>query len=228
MTLENDLHDEMIALFRRAGEATGYWGTRYLQAVKRHGGLARAREMLKPRTASQRAGLDSLLQAGRPELSLEALVLEPRFASLFTITELDEARARLGRFREGSLIAVSDRERLYPDELEPGVTYPEGAKRQVRINAYERNPAARKASLAFHGRRCAACDLSFVELYGDIGNDFIHVHHVHPLSTITTGYRVNPQTDLVPVCPNCHAMLHRVEPPLLVAELRRRLGRPAG
>jgi 5-methylcytosine-specific restriction protein A len=223
MPLENDLHDEMIGLFRRAGEATGYWGTRYLQAVRRQGGLARAKEMLKPRTASQRAGLDALLAAGKPELTLEALVLEPRFAALFTRSELAEAQGRLGKFKRDSKKVRADRERLYPDELEPGKSYPEGAKRQVRVNAYERSATARRACLAHHGYRCAACDLSFSERYGEIGNRFVHVHHVLPLAVIGSNYKIDPRADLVPVCPNCHAMLHREDPPLSVSELRKRL-----
>lgn len=220
MALEDDLHEEMLALFDRAGKATGYWGTRYLQAVKRQRGLARAKEMLKPRTTSQRKGLDALLDAGRPELTLEALVLQPRFAELFTGPELAEARARLGKFETESVRRGAERERLHPDELEPGLTYPEGAKRQVRVNAYERNAAARRACLASHGHRCAVCDVSFAERYGSLGEGFIHVHHTLPLSTVPADYKVDPVADLIPVCPNCHAMLHRREPPLTIDQLR--------
>ena len=178
--------------------------------------LSRAQPVSAPR-------LDALLQAGKPELTLEALILQPRYKSLFTDAELLEARARLGDFQKASAEAVSERERLYPDELEPGVTYPEGAKKQVRINAFERNSQARKACLVHYGTRCAACDLSFDERYGDVGAGFIHVHHIVPLTKLPAGYRISPITDLVPVCPNCHAMLHRTEPPLTVAELRQRL-----
>jgi 5-methylcytosine-specific restriction protein A len=46
------------------------------------------------------------------------------------------------------------------------------------------------------------------------------VHHVVPLSSIGKEYVVNPKTDLVPVCPNCHAMIHRKSPPFLIEELR--------
>ncbi|MDB4906276.1 MAG: endonuclease protein [Gemmatimonadetes bacterium] len=213
----------MIDLFQKAGEATGYWGTRYLQAVRRKGGLLRAKEMLKPRTASQRSGLDALLAAGRPELTFEALVLRARFAPLFTVEELKEARTRLGRFRKSSAEIKAGRERLFPDELEPGLQYPEGTRRQVRVNAVERNAAARKACLKHHGRRCLVCEVSFTEVYGEIGTDFIHVHHLRPLASVSAGYKVDPQTDLVPVCPNCHAMLHREEPPLSVSDLRKRV-----
>ena len=221
MLLEDELHDDMIALFRSAGEATGYWGRRYLQAVRRQGGLARAREMLKPRTSSQRAGLDALIEAGRKDLTLEALVLQPKYAGLFSTKELREARRRVGEFEASSSARAGSRGRLYPDELEPGATYPEGARKQVRVNAVERNSGAREACLAHHGRRCAACDLSFEEQYGEIGRNFIHVHHTTPLANVTRPYRVDPVRDLVPVCPNCHAMLHTDYPPLSVEELRR-------
>lgn len=33
-------------------------------------------------------------------------------------------------------------------------------------------------------------------------------------------YYLDPKKDLIPVCPNCHAMLHRKNPPLEPAELR--------
>lgn len=223
MSLESELHDEMIALYRRAGDATGYWGSRYLQAVRRHGGLARAKEMLKPRTASQRTGLDVLLQAGRPDLTLEAIVLQPRFAALFTVKELEEARSRLVGYRDESAKAVAAHQRLYPDEIPPGTTFPEGARKQVRVNAYERSAAARKACLAHFGHACVVCKIDFSVRYGEIGKDFIHVHHLRPLAKLSNVYQVDPESDLVPVCPNCHAMLHRAEPPLSVEQLRDRM-----
>ncbi len=90
----------------------------------------------------------------------------------------------------------------------------------MTVNAYERNPAARKACIAKYGVRCAVCGMSFKEKYGTIGRDFIHVHHKKPLALRRAEYRVRPTIDLVPVCPNCHAMLHTKKPPLGVDELR--------
>ncbi|MGI8748856.1 MAG: HNH endonuclease, partial [Deinococcus sp.] len=86
--------------------------------------------------------------------------------------------------------------------------------------AYERNRAARLAAIACHGSICAVCDSDLAEMYGSIASGFIHVHHIRPLSEIRAGYRVDPKNDLVPVCPNCHAMLHRTDPPLPVEALR--------
>lgn len=85
----------------------------------------------------------------------------------------------------------------------------EGAKMEIVINRYERNPIARQKCLQFHGLNCLVCDMNFEKLYGEIGKGFIHVHHVIPLHSIKEEYIVNPETDLIPVCPNCHAMLHQ-------------------
>lgn len=107
---------------------------------------------------------------------------------------------------------------LYPDEVAINGRYIEGAVTQVLVNRYERDPAARKACLAEYGCVCAVCHLNFTDWYGDRGAGFIHVHHIKPISEIGASYRVDPLTDLIPVCPNCHAMLHR-NPPISVEEL---------
>lgn len=100
----------------------------------------------------------------------------------------------------------------YPDEADvDSKTFPEGAKQTVLVNRYERNPEARAKCIEIHGTRCKICDMSFEETYGIFTKDFIHVHHITPLREISDSYEVNPETDLIPVCPNCHAMLHRQE-----------------
>jgi 5-methylcytosine-specific restriction protein A len=104
--------------------------------------------------------------------------------------------------------------------------FPEGALSRVEVNRYERDPRARKACLDHHGYRCIVCDFSFEDRYGPLGKSYIHVHHKLELSTVPPSYRVNPITDLVPVCPNCHAMIHRgTGPALAVEELKRQLRR---
>lgn len=103
-------------------------------------------------------------------------------------------------------------------------TFPEGALSQVEVNRYERDPRARKACLDHWGYQCAVCDFSFEEHYGSIGKSYIHVHHITELSKAPPGYRVNPITDLRPVCPNCHAMIHRgTGQALSIDELKQRL-----
>ena len=113
-----------------------------------------------------------------------------------------------------------------PDIIEPEFgelphrTYAEGATRQVTVNAHERNRAAREDCIARHGTLCAACDSDLTAFYGPVAEGFIHVHHLKPLSELSERSTVDPITDLRPVCPNCHAMLHRRTPPYTIEELR--------
>lgn len=97
---------------------------------------------------------------------------------------------------------------------------PEGAKIRVEANRYERSRINRAACIELHGDSCLVCDFNFGETYGEAGRGFIHVHHVTPVSRLGEGYQVNPATDLVPLCPNCHAMAHRFDPPASVGQLR--------
>ena len=103
---------------------------------------------------------------------------------------------------------------------------PEGAICRVAVNRYERKGDNRKECIRIHGDTCKACGFDFSAVYGEIGRLFIHVHHVTPVSQIGAGYVVNPETDLVPVCANCHAMLHRKNPPLTVDQLKKRIQIP--
>jgi HNH endonuclease len=107
----------------------------------------------------------------------------------------------------------------FPDELPIDTQFFEGAAKNVSVNAFERNSAARLACIAHFGWACQACGLDFEQRYGVLGSEFIHVHHIRPLSELRIEYEVNPVKDLRPVCPNCHAMIHRSDPPLSVEVL---------
>jgi 5-methylcytosine-specific restriction endonuclease McrA len=108
----------------------------------------------------------------------------------------------------------------FATELDPQVKYTEGSTTQILVNSYERSASARRACLAHHGHACKACGFDFGTRYGEVGRGFIHVHHVVKISSVGKEYVVNPVTDLIPVCPNCHAMLHQSDPPLSIEDLR--------
>ena len=84
----------------------------------------------------------------------------------------------------------------------------EGKASESLSSKYERNPAARAACLAYHGRVCAVCGMDFEKTYGPDFAGIIEVHHIVPISEIGESYVVDPIKDLVPVCPNCHTALH--------------------
>lgn len=111
----------------------------------------------------------------------------------------------------------------YPDEVSESLE--EGKRKSVMVNIYERNPIARKKCIDHYGAQCQICYIDFKNTYGAVGKDFIHVHHIKPLHEIQSDYIVDPVQDLIPVCPNCHAMLHRKEDGmyLSIGQLRERI-----
>ncbi len=118
--------------------------------------------------------------------------------------------------------AVAEVDNHFPEDIqsESTETFYEGTLKQITVNAYERDPKARQKCITTYGLNCAVCGFNFEEKYGEIGNGFIHVHHLKPLSDLKIQYELEPITDLRPVCPNCHAMLHRKKPPYSIAELK--------
>ncbi|WP_445175318.1 HNH endonuclease [Microcoleus sp.] len=110
--------------------------------------------------------------------------------------------------------------RFFPDEVDSVQKFREGAVRQVSVNAYEREPKARQKCIDYYGSSCSICDFDFGRAFGQLGKGFIHVHHLKPLSEIAEEYEIDPIKDLRPVCPNCHAMIHRRSPPLSLEEIQ--------
>lgn len=108
---------------------------------------------------------------------------------------------------------------VFPDEVDSTEIFCEGAVRQIAVNAYERDPKARQKCIDYYGSNCSVCDFNFGKVFGQLGEGFIHVHHLRPISEIAQEYEVDPIKDLRPVCPNCHAMIHRRSPLLSIEEI---------
>lgn len=85
----------------------------------------------------------------------------------------------------------------------------EGKVVEMHLTRHERNPQLRAACIRHYGAKCQVCGLDFEKAYGAIGRNFIEVHHKWPLSAIADEHEVDPIRDLVPLCSNCHSMIHR-------------------
>ncbi len=105
------------------------------------------------------------------------------------------------------------------NSAETVVGLPEGSRLRVEVNRYERDRRNRAAALAIHGRSCKACGIDMGHRYGPSASGLIEVHHTTPVSQLGPNYIIDPRDDLVPLCPNCHAVAHRKSPPFTVAEL---------
>jgi len=108
------------------------------------------------------------------------------------------------------------------EELEPSQEYVEGRATSIQVNRYERDPVARRRCIESQGSTCIICGFSFESAYGEFMKGFIHVHHLYPLHLSCGERTIDPSVDLVPVCPNCHAVIHSKKPPLTIDEVRDR------
>ena len=126
-----------------------------------------------------------------------------------------------GAIRQSAIRKFSPRPvYLAAEELDPQAEYAEGSTSRIVVNAYERNRRARAACLRHYGASCAACGFIFETKYGEAAAGYIQVHHVTPIAQAGQEYRLDPIRDLRPVCANCHAVIHRREPPFSIEELR--------
>ena len=103
--------------------------------------------------------------------------------------------------------------------------YKEGISKKTEVSIYKRSIKARQKCIDLKGCSCCVCGFDFEIAYGTIGRGFIHIHHLNQLSDINNEYDVCPEFDLVPVCSNCHSMLHRKKPAISIEELKSYLNR---
>lgn len=96
----------------------------------------------------------------------------------------------------------------------------EGATIEERHKRYERSRINRNACIAIHGYKCEICGFDFEQVYGDIGRSFIEVHHIEPISSFALPKYVDPRNDLIPLCSNCHSIIHRKQPPYTPVEIK--------
>ena len=101
------------------------------------------------------------------------------------------------------------------------VLYEDGEAKITIDKKYERNPINRKLCLLAKSYKCSVCGFDFEKAYGAIVKDFIEVHHSLPVSQMENGHIVDPIKELFPLCPNCHAMIHRKTPPYTIDELKK-------
>lgn len=89
----------------------------------------------------------------------------------------------------------------------------EGMHVTKETTVIQRNQSARKKCIEYYGCKCAACGIKMRNIYGEIGENFIEVHHLNPIHLFDDQHVVDYIEDLVPLCPNCHAMIHKLADP---------------
>lgn len=128
---------------------------------------------------------------------------------------LEELALTWGGRMLGSVLSLMPLEPIAPiGEAEGGAT-------EVLVKRYERSKINRAACVEIHGAKCKVCGFDFERFYGQIGIGFIEIHHVELIARLLAGTILDPATDLVPLCSNCHSMAHkRPQVPYTVEELK--------
>lgn len=101
--------------------------------------------------------------------------------------------------------------------------YHEGLRRIATTKQIRRSREAREACIRIQGCKCNICGFDFEKTYGEIGKHFIEVHHITSIGTLTARddySATDPVQDLIPVCSNCHSMLHKRRPPYKPGEIK--------
>ena len=105
------------------------------------------------------------------------------------------------------------------DEYERNMV--EGRLTEAKILRRQRNRVARQKCLEDSGYTCYVCGFNFEKAYGEIGKNFLEVHHTKPLATYDDEHPI-PQSELCALCSNCHSMVHRKKEVMDVEELKSR------
>jgi 5-methylcytosine-specific restriction protein A len=127
--------------------------------------------------------------------------------------ELKDALLRIYKEKSIKLKLPED----YFNEL-PSFT--EGKQKHVLTTLYERNPKARAVCLKHHGYKCKICGFDFEEKYGAIGKGIIHVHHLNKISNAVDEYKIDSIKELIPLCPNCHTVVHSRKEMFSITEMK--------
>lgn len=96
----------------------------------------------------------------------------------------------------------------------------EGRASRIETNKYERSRFNRSLAIKIHGLKCLGCDFDFETFYGPAGVGIIEIHHLLPVHLMTERRVVDPRSELVPLCSNCHTVVHREESPFTLEQLR--------
>ena len=160
-----------------------------------------------------------LSKEGEKYLQENLLSLESLFSNNFGYAETVDGVATINSSRAaGKRLTIFD-ENVFISE----------GRKIISAQIYERSKLLRDAAIDHYTKNgiivCEACGFDFYKIYGDIGHGYIEIHHQKPIyqyeeadfSRLVT----KALEDLIPLCSNCHRMIHRKrDSPLSIEELK--------
>lgn len=121
--------------------------------------------------------------------------------------------------KEGlDIIQKSTEQKRKIEVFDETITIQEGVKKLLETKVYERSSFLRKIAIEHYTKNddilCDACKFSFNNFYGKkVGKGYIEIHHIKPIFKYEDeelGKTIdNALKNVVPLCSNCHRMIHR-------------------
>lgn len=168
----------------------------------------------------QKNDLFKITEAGRRYLMENIEVIEYLLSNSFIYEDIKDSFNNV-------TIATERRKRILTYDENLMIT--EGTRRNRNITLYERSRELRDFAIEKYTKsghiKCAACAFDFLDFYGEIGRDYIEIHHVKPVFQYEDEDRnvflKRALENVIPTCSNCHRMIHRDrQHPLSITDLK--------
>lgn len=125
-----------------------------------------------------------------------------------------------------------EKQKKEPQSFDENVVISEGLKKIVTSEAYQRSSKLRDLALEYYTKSgkisCRACSFNYEDFYGPkLGHLFIEIHHQKPIFKYRDDdlriFLENAVKNVIPVCSNCHRMIHRKRDHILALSSLKRL-----
>jgi len=213
----SELKNNLISIFKPTGEdAKQLKGrkdnifTQQVRNLKSHNtfeklGLA----IYHSRKEGEKSGSFKITNPGKKYLSENITIVNYLLNNNFESQELKEAfgKAHTNRNKPQEIEVFDENLMIY-----------EGTLELTSTSKYKRSKILRDKAIQHftdeNGRiKCKVCDFDFEEFYGEYGKGYIEIHHQKPVFQFDGDdmkKTINEALEnLIPVCANCHRMIHR-------------------
>gem|GEM_PF-225919 len=157
--------------------------------------------------ANDEEGGFKITESGREHLLQNKEVLNYLLTNGFSYSDIQEC-----------LRKIESNQNKKMEVFDENIIIREGRKKLIEANFYERSSKLRSYAIRYFSIdnkvSCQCCNFNFQDFYGEeIGKDFIEIHHTKPIfryeeddldKTIEQAME-----NLIPVCSNCHRMIHK-------------------
>lgn len=226
----SDLIKELTDLLHPTGKDAeildGRNDTKFSQKVRNltssHDTLERLGYVTCPRI--QKNDLFQITEAGKHYLMENIEIIEYLLSNSFIYEDIKDSFNNV-------TIATERRKRILTYDENLMIT--EGTRKNRNITLYERSRKLRDFAIEQYTKsghiKCTACAFDFLDFYGEIGRDYIEIHHVKPVFQYDDEDRnvflKRALENVIPACSNCHRMIHRDrQHPLSMANLKAHIG----